>query len=160
MHEPVHEPGAVEDGPRHDHPVNEVRTFYVDLLQNHAADAERDEMRPLDAEVIHDGEDVLGHDVEVVLGELRQDVLAEPVVTEVDEEQTVMRLKRLNLVLPRADAAPRAMHEDQPGRIGPCLVHHFVVKQCAAIGIQQHGTFLFHQAGNFGHRTRISIHRA
>ena len=71
-------------------------------------------MRPLDAEVVHHGEDVLGHDVEVVFGKFRQDVLAEPVVPQIDEEQTVMRLERLNLVLPRPDAAPRAVHEDQP----------------------------------------------
>ena len=52
VHEPVHQPGTVENGPRHDHPVHEVRTLDVDFLQDDAADAERHEVRPLNAEVI------------------------------------------------------------------------------------------------------------
>ena len=134
MHKPMHSLAAIKNRTRHDHAIHQFRPLDVDFLQDDAADAQAHEMRLLYAEVIRQHEDVFGNDVKIIRRELGQDVLAVAVVPEVDEQQTKVRRKSINLELPRADAATCSMHKHQPRRIG-ILRDDFVVQQRVAVDV-------------------------
>ena len=134
MYKPMHGLAAIKNGTRHDHAIHKFGPLNVDFLQNDAADAQAHEMRLLNAEVIGQNEDVLGDDVKIIRRELGQDVLAVTVVPKVDEQQTKVRCKSINLELPRADAAACPMHKDQPRCIG-ILRDNFMVQQRVAVDV-------------------------
>ena len=134
MHKPMHGLAAIKNRARHDHAVHQFGPLNVDFLQNDAADAQAHEMRLLNAEVVGQHEDVLGNDVKIIRRELGQDVLAVSMVSKVDEQQTKVRCKSINLEFPRADAAACPMHKDQPRRIG-ILRDDFVVQQRVAVDV-------------------------
>ncbi len=44
MNKPMHQTAAIENGPCHDHPIDQLRSFNVDFLQNDTANAQTHEM--------------------------------------------------------------------------------------------------------------------
>ena len=101
MHKHVHQPAAVKNGPRHDHAVDEFGALDVDFLKDDTADAQTHKVRFVNAEVVDDPQNVFRHNVKIVGWELGQDVLAQPMVPQVEEKQPVMGSERFNLELPR-----------------------------------------------------------
>ena len=142
----MHQPGPIENGPCHHHAVDELRALDVQLLQDHASYAQAHKMRPPNAQVIDDRENVLRNDVKIVFGKFRQDVLAVSMVPEVDQQQPVMGLEGVDLVLPSPYASARSVHKHQPRRLNTSLCDHFVIQQRAAIGAFKNGSGFFHRS--------------
>ena len=117
VHEHVHDPAPVKNGPSHDHAVHQVGTKNVDFLEDHAANAQADKVGLFDAKVVHNGKNVLGHNVKVVRLEFRKYVLAQPMVPEIEQQQPEMWCKCRRLELPSADGSSRTVNENHPRRL-------------------------------------------